>query len=165
MRILALAMLLLLATTATANEFLAKIHERVGLQHGNPWSWDDLFSRGTLDGPPCGKTRGTVLYADGHWPKLKARAQSLLWKGKAFHGDGSFTNRWLGGVQAISATVVVENSWFDGQPCFVMTYPSGTPVFGGLRDEIRCIAPNTWLGRSYDSATSCPKGYFLLQGK
>jgi hypothetical protein len=163
MRILALAALLGLAGSASANSYLAKIQERIGLRRDTPCGWDDIFRRGTIEEPPCGKTRGTVLYAEGHLPRLKARIQGSIWKGKTFHGDGTFTNRWLGGVQAISATVAVENSWFDGQPCLVMAYPPGTPIFGGLRDELRCISPSTWLARSYDSVTGCSKGYFLLQ--
>ncbi|MGL4421898.1 MAG: hypothetical protein ACRCZF_14620, partial [Gemmataceae bacterium] len=96
---------------------------------------------------------------------FKARMQGVAWKGKTFHGDGTFTNRWLGGFQLISATVRIEPSWLDGQPCFVMQYPSGTPVFGNVRDELRMIGPNQWLGHGYDSRTGQTKNWFLLQGR
>jgi prepilin-type processing-associated H-X9-DG protein len=144
------------------DSFLQLLRCRLALQRETPCGWDELFRNGTADCVPCGKTRGTVLYADGHCPKLKAHLQGTIWRGKNFHGDGTFTNRWLG-FQAISANIESGTSWFDGQPCFVMQYPVDTPVFGGVRDEIRLIAPNTWLGRCYDSATGTPKGYFLLQ--
>src|SRR5207248_2293460 len=84
---------------------------------------------------PLGPTRGTVLYADGKHPRLTARLQGVVWKGKTFHGDGTFTNRWLGGVHAVSAGVCVEPSWLDGRPCLVMQYAPDAPVFGNVRDE------------------------------
>jgi hypothetical protein len=102
---------------------------------------------------------------DGKHPRLKARLQGVVWKGKTFHGDGTFTNRWLGGVHAVSAGVCVEPSWLDGQPCLVMQYAPDAPVFGNVRDELRQIAPDVWLGRSYDAATGHPKNWFVLRGK
>ena len=130
-----------------------------------PGCWEALFRQGTLGCGPLGPTRGTVLYADGKHPRLKARLQGVVWKGKTFHDDGTFTNRWLGGVHAVSAGVCVEPSWLDGQPCLVMQYAPDAPVFGGVRDELRQIAPGVWLGRSYDAATGHPKNWFVLREK
>jgi hypothetical protein len=132
------------------------------LRKGNPCAWEQLFRQGTATGTPCGSTRGTVLAADGKLPKLKARAQSTVWKGKTFHGDGTFTNRWLGGVKAVSATVCQGTSWLDGQPCLVMQYPPNAAVFGNVRDELREISPGLWLGRSYDAGTGQGKNWFVL---
>jgi hypothetical protein len=67
---------------------------------------------------------------------VKATLQGAVWKGKVFHGDGTFTNRWLGGVRAGTATTGVEPSWFDGQPALVVHYPPTAPVFGNTRDEL-----------------------------
>jgi hypothetical protein len=135
---------------------------RLELQRGDSCWWDELFRQGTVSGEPVGKTRGTVLSAQGHFPKLKARFQGLLWKGKTFRGDGTFINRWVG-FEAVTATVTIGESWFDGQPCVVMQYAADAPVFGGVRDELREIAPGTWLGRGVDSTTGRVKNYFLLQ--
>jgi hypothetical protein len=109
--------------------------------------------------------QGAVLYADGKHPRLKARLQGIVWKGKTFYGDGTFTNRWLGGVHAISADVRAEPSWLDGQPCLVMQYAPNAPVFANVRDELRRISPDLWLGRSYDAATGHPKNWFVLHSK
>src|SRR4051794_15671401 len=76
-----------------------------------PCCWEELFLHATLGCEPVGPTRATILYADGKHPRLKARLQGVVWKGKTFHGDGTFTNRWLGGVQAVSECVRVEPSW------------------------------------------------------
>src|SRR5205085_657957 len=97
--------------------------------HARLCCWEDVFRQGTLGCEPLGATRGTVLHADGKHPRLKARLQGMVWKGKTFHGDGTFTNRWLGGVHAVSADVHVEPSWLDGQPCLVMQYAPDAPVF------------------------------------
>jgi hypothetical protein len=135
------------------------------LREATPCCWEALFRQGALGCGPLGHTHGAVLYADGKHPRLKARLQGVVWKGKTFHGDGTFTNRWLGGVHAVSADVRVEPSWLDGQPCLVMQYAPNAPVFGNVRDELRQIAPDVWLGRSYDAATGHPKNWFVLRGK
>lgn len=124
--------------------------------------YEEWFRRGVVDGIPCGKTRGTVLYSQGHWPKLKARLQGSVWKGKHFHADGTLTNRWRG-FEAVSAPVSIGESWLDGQACIVMEYADDAKIFGGIRDELRRIAPGVWLGRSLDSATGQFKCYFLLR--
>jgi hypothetical protein len=135
------------------------------LRQATPCCWEVVFREGTVGCGPHGPTRGTVLYADGKHPRLKARLQGVVWKGKNFHDDGTFSNRWVGGVQAVSADTRVEPSWLDGQPCFVMQYAPDAPVFGNVRDELRQIGPDTWLGRSYDAATGHGKNWFVLRGK
>jgi hypothetical protein len=151
--------LLALAFLALAGQSAAARHD------ATPGCYEALFRQGAVGCGPLGPTRGTVLYADGQHPRLKARLQGVVWKGKTFHGDGTFTNRWLGGVHAVSADVCVEPSWLDGQPCLVMQYAPDAPVFGNVRDELRQIAPDVWLGRSYDGATGHLKNWFMLCGK
>lgn len=129
-----------------------------------PCDWEALFRRGGVGGGPVGPTRGTVLHADGRHPVAKARLQGVVWKGKTFHGDGTLTNRWAGGVRAVSAAVRVGPSWLDDQPCLVVEYAPTAPVFGGVRDELREVAPGVWLGRSCDAATGRPKNWFVLRG-
>ena len=135
------------------------------LRKSGPCGWESQFRAGTIGCGPDGQTRGTVLYADGRHPRLKAHLQGVVWKGKTFHCDGTFTNRWVGGVHAISATTSIEPSWLDGQPCLVMQYPPDTAVFDNVRDELRQICPGMWLGRSYDCTTGKSKNWFVLQEK
>src|SRR5436305_2692824 len=110
--------LLAAATLALASPVLAGPPD-AALREATPCCWEALFRHGTLGCDPLGPTRGTVLYADGKHPRLRARLQGVVWKGKTFHGDGTLTNRWLGGVQAVSAAAHVEESWLDGRPCLV----------------------------------------------
>src|SRR5262245_25430940 len=93
---------LLVAVVALASPVLAGA-PAAALREATPCCWEALFRQGTLGCGPVGPTRGTVLYADGKHPRLKARLQGFVWKGKTFHGDGTITNRWLGGVHAVSA--------------------------------------------------------------
>ncbi len=135
------------------------------LRDTTPCCWEALFRNGTVACTPHGCVKGTVLYADGKQPRVKARLQGIAWKGKNFHDDGTFTNRWLGGVQAVTADTRVEPSWIDGQPCLTMQYAPNAPIFSNVRDEVRQIAPDVWLGRSFDAGTGCAKNWFVLQAK
>jgi hypothetical protein len=137
-------------------------HPVADLRRSDVCCWEALFRQGILASAPCGPTRGTVLAADGAFPRLKARFQSTVWKGKTFHSDGTFTNRWLAGVTAGTHPVRIEPSWLDGQPCLVLPYPPHARAFPNVRDELRLIAPNTWLGHSYDSCTGQTKNWFVL---
>jgi hypothetical protein len=125
---------------------------------------DALFATGTADELPVGLGRGRILVrVDGKMPRVRARLQGVVWKGKYFRPDGTFTNQWAG-FRAISSRVELGPSWLDGQPCLVLEYPPGTPVFGNARDELRQVAPGVWLGRFY---ARCPcgklEGYFVLE--
>ncbi len=141
------------------------VGQPVALREATPRCLEDLFRQGRIGCEPHGPTRGTILYVDGKHPRFKADFQGVIWKGKTFHDDGTFTNRWLGGITAVSARICVEPSWLDGQPCFVMQYAPDAPVFRNARDELREIAPDMWLGRSYDTPTSQPKNWFVLRRK
>jgi hypothetical protein len=135
------------------------------LRTATPCCLEVLFRQSEMGCEPLGPTRGTVLYSEGKHPQFKAHMQGLVWKGKTFHDDGTFTNRWLGGVRAGSTDVRVEPSRLDGQPCFVMQYSADALVFSNVRDELRQIAPCEWLGRSSDARTGELKNWFVLRGK
>lgn len=122
------------------------------------------FSLGTA-AQPVGKLRGRVLWVDdAKLPRLRGLTQSLLWRGKEFACDGSFTNRFVG-FTALPSRGAVAESWADGAAAFVMEYPPGTPLFGRYRDELRQVAPDVWLGRAWDRTTGKPIGWFLLTAK
>lgn len=153
---LAAALTLALASSAFAGP--------PALRGGTPGEWEALFREGVPDSSPVGPTRGTVLYADDAlFPRVKARLQGSVWKGKVFHGDGTFTNRWVGGIRAGNASTEVEPSWLDGQPSLTVNYPPTALVFRNVRDELRQVAPGVWLGRSYDATTGRPKNWFMLE--
>ncbi len=113
---------------------------------------------------PVGFGRGRVLVlTNTKRPRAKARMANAVWKGKVFGDGGCFTNQWAC-FRALDSRAVYGPSWLDGKPCIVMEYPPGTPLFANMRDEIRQIGPNLYLGRFYERCP-CPKvrGYFVLQ--
>ena len=123
-----------------------------------------LFRQGAATAAPIGYARGrTLLVVDAKNPQRRARLNNVLWKGKHFLSDGRMVNQWAVG-RAVEATVRLDASWLDGQPCIYLDYPTNAPIFGNTRDEIREIAPGLYLGRFYDRCP-CPrlKGYFVLQ--
>jgi hypothetical protein len=125
---------------------------------------EQLFARGQAAILPVGTARGHVLLrTTAKFPRMRARMSGLVWKGKVFEGDGEFTNQWVG-FQAIRSQARIDTSWLDGQPCIVLEYAPGTPLFGNTRDELREIAPGQYLGRFYERCP-CPRlqGYFVLE--
>jgi hypothetical protein len=132
-----------------------------------PAELDQVFAAGRVELPPVGPACGRVLLvSSARLPRLRAQLMSSVWKGKLFFPDGSFTNLWVGGVQAVPSCVTIAPSWFDARPCIVLEYPPGSPVFANTRDEIREIAPGLFLGQFYQRCP-CPKlqGYFVLEMK
>jgi hypothetical protein len=55
----------------------------------------------------------------------------------------------------------VANSLADGKPCIVLDYSKTSMVAQRVRDEIRLIAPNTYLGKVYWD--NKPTIHFALQ--
>jgi hypothetical protein len=123
-----------------------------------------LFEQAPPGDIPHGFAKGAVLLkTDARFPRLRARLESTAWKGKHFDDHGDFINQWPG-FKALCGHAHLGTSWHDGKPCIVADYPSGTPVFGNTRDELRLIGPGLYLCRLYD-VCPCPKfrGYFAIQ--
>jgi hypothetical protein len=158
-RLLLLALALALPPAARADGLTPR-----GLAKCSLDELDALFAAGSVEELPVGQGRGRILLrVDGRMPRVRARLQGVVWKGKYFRPDGTFVNQWAG-FRAISSRVELGESWLDGRPCLVLEYPPGTPVFGNARDELRQVAPGLWLGRFY---ARCPcgrlEGYFVLE--
>src|SRR5690348_12915501 len=115
--------LMLVAVTVFVLGSTGAASPTAAITRANPCCWEALFRQGSVGCGPNGSMRGTVFYADeAKHPRVKAHMQGTIWKGKIFYGDGTFTNRWLGGIRAGTANVVVEPSWLDGQPCLAVQY-------------------------------------------
>lgn len=114
---------------------------------------EDLF-RNSASGPiPNGTADGTAIIASG--TPFNAEIAELInvftWKGKEFDAaHGTLTNRILPmGLNAIVAQVYKEASWLDQKECIVLDYSRTSLVAHWIRDEIRLIGPNFYLGRVY----------------
>lgn len=125
---------------------------------------DRLFEQSSPGATPHGYGRGQVLLmTDYHFPKLRARMTSCVWKGKHFEDCGEFINQWPG-FKALRGHGELGVSWHDDKPCLVLAYPPGTPIFGNTRDELREVAPGLYLARLYETCP-CPRfrGYFAVE--
>ena len=114
---------------------------------------DDLFSSVTAGPIPNGKAEGTAIVASGtaFSPAIARFISVFAWQGKVFDAKkGVLRNRILPiGLNAIVATVFKDKSWLDGKECIVLDYSETSLVAQWIRDEIREIAPNVYLGKVY----------------
>ena len=114
---------------------------------------DDLFSTSPAGDIPNGEGDGTAIIASGtvFSPEIAALINIFTWKGKTFDAaHGTLTNRILAfGLNAIVAQVYKDSSWFDNKECIVLDYSKTSLVAKHVRDEIREIAPGTYLGLVY----------------
>lgn len=119
----------------------------------SPGELDELF-RGAPAGPiPSGISTGTAIVAAGSSVnRLAARVvHAIAWKGKVFDpARGELRNR-IGptGALAIRAKVFTDASWLDGQESIVIDYGNTSLVVRAIRDEIRMIGRDEYLGIVY----------------
>jgi hypothetical protein len=111
---------------------------------------DDVF-RASPPGPvPTGVADGLALLP--LTPALARIAAQLIrliaWRGKVFDEDGlELGNRITPfGIKAIKAEVYAAPSWLDQRDCIVLDYSHTSLVARWVRDEIREVAPRTYLG-------------------
>lgn len=114
---------------------------------------DDLFSSSPAGDVPNGQADGTAIIASG--TPFSSEIASLInhfgWQGKTFDAaHGTLTNRILAfGLNAIVAEVYKDASWFDGKECIVLDYSKTSLVAKHIRDEIRLVSPELYLGVVY----------------
>jgi hypothetical protein len=126
---------------------------------------DELFGSSQSGPIPDGAAKGTAIIAPGtvFSPELAEVVTLFAWQGKTFDGPhGVLRNRISAlGINAIVAEVYKTPSLFDGKECIVLDYSKTSLVAKHIRDEIRLIAPNFYLGRVYWD--SKPSLHFALQ--
>lgn len=114
---------------------------------------DDLFSGSPAGDIPNGEAQGTAILAPGTTfsPAIAEVINIFGWQGKTFDSaHGTLRNRILAfGVDAIVAEVYKAASWFDNKDCIVLDYSKTSLVAGHVRDEIRLIGPENYLGLVY----------------
>src|SRR5215468_1761612 len=114
---------------------------------------DALYSSSPPGPIPDGEAQGTAIIAPGtRFSSELAEFVSVFgWKGKTFNAKKKvLTNRILFlGLNAIIANIYPAPSLFDGKECIVLDYSETSLIAGWLRDEIRQIAPNLYLGKVY----------------
>ncbi len=114
---------------------------------------DDLFSASQPGDIPNGEANGTAIIAPGttYSQEIATLINHFAWQGKTFDASkGILRNRILSfGLNAIIAKVYKGDSWFDGKECIVLDYSETSLLAEWIRDEIRQIGPNLYLGIVY----------------
>jgi hypothetical protein len=114
---------------------------------------DTLFKNSPPGPIPNGEAKGTAIIAPGTTFSIEIAAfiNHFGWQGKTFDGPhGTLRNRITPfGLNAIIAQVYIGDSLLDKKPCVVLDYSQTSLLAKWIRDEIRLIAPNTYLGEVY----------------
>jgi hypothetical protein len=114
---------------------------------------DELFTKSPAGPIPDGSAKGTAIIAPGTvFSKEIAEAINLFaWQGKTFDAKrGVLTNKIsILGFNAIIAEVYKGESWMDHKECIVLDYSKTSMVAHWIRDEIRQVGPNFYLGKVY----------------
>ncbi len=104
---------------------------------------------------PTSEMRGTAILAGSPFSKtVAALARLFAWQGKVFdvfamdNTAGVLINK----ITTFSLTFVVakvyrDASWLDGKPTIVIDYSKTSFFCKKVRDEIREIEPNVYLGK------------------
>jgi hypothetical protein len=114
---------------------------------------DELFSQSPAGEIPDGEAKGTAIVAPGttYTEDLAEFISHFAWQGKVFDSKrGVLRNKILFfGISAILAKVYKGASWLDQKDCIVLDYSETSLLAKWIRDEIREIAPGTYLGKVY----------------
>jgi hypothetical protein len=114
---------------------------------------DALFSASPAGPIPDGEAKGTAIIAPGtaFSPEIAGAINLFAWQGKEFDAAKGFLRNHIlpFGLKAIVAKVYEGESWFDGKPCIVLDYSETSILASRIRDEIRQIGPNFYLGNVF----------------
>ena len=111
---------------------------------------DRLFRESQAGDIPDGDTRGSLLAWPGTWlvKPLAVLVYLIAWQGKVFNRKQAYLKNKILAVRVrlIKASLSMDNSWVDEQPCVLIDYSKTSIVAWMVRDEIRCVAPGLYLG-------------------
>ena len=111
---------------------------------------DQLFRSSPAGEIPAGQAQGTAIIDPGtELSEIAAKfIHSFAWHGKVFDPATSTLKNLILPIseKAIAAQVYKAPSWVDGSECIVLDYSKTSLIAHHIRDEIRLIAPDTYLG-------------------
>ena len=114
---------------------------------------DELFTGTPVGEIPSGEARGTAIVAPGttYTQDIANFINHFAWQGKVFDpAKGALRNKISPfGLNAIIAKVYKGSSWMDKKDCIVLDYSETSLIAHWIRDEIREVAPNVYLGKVY----------------
>jgi hypothetical protein len=135
--------------TTTIGASRRPVDERVLLAMTNE-ELDELFRNSPAGSMPRGDCRGTVLVFTGSWlaPVAAALCRAVVWQGKVFAAAGRQLVNKVSPFRILAVRAVVSPgpSWVDNRECVVIDYSRTSKVARWVRDEIRLVAPELYLG-------------------
>ena len=114
---------------------------------------DDLFTQSPVGEIPSGEAKGTAIVAPGrtYTQDIADFINHFAWQGKVFDPRKGVLRNKISpfGLNAIIAKVYKGPSWMDKKDCVVLDYSETSLIAHCIRDEIREVAPHTYLGKVY----------------
>ena len=109
----------------------------------------ELYANGKVTALPVGETNGRAIFMPGTFGgRFLSAVADLIWKGKVFGPDGVLVNKILG-MRIIKARVSEGESWSDSGRAIVIDYKNTSWLAFFLRDEIREVADDLYVGKAY----------------
>lgn len=111
---------------------------------------DDVYLNAPAGTIPDGESDGTAVFFPGSIINEPSQLlAALFWQGKVFDtSEGVLVNKVFG-FRAIKAEVYMGESLLDGGESIIIDYSDTSMMFQKVRDEIRQVGPNLYLGRAY----------------
>ncbi|MGR6967796.1 hypothetical protein ACU610_25375 [Geodermatophilus sp. URMC 61] len=111
---------------------------------------DLLFRSSPAGDLPHGRLPGTGLLFPGTpaCGPLARLIHLLFWQGKETEASGRSLNNLVGPLRmrSIRALLSHDRSWVDGERCVLIDYSTTSIVARMVRDEVRLVAPDLYLG-------------------
>jgi hypothetical protein len=126
---------------------------------------DDLYRCGTVGSIPRGTGKGTAVLIPGRRAaRVLAKITWLTaWQGKVFDEDGTKLVNLVSPLRrrAVKAQVYEGDSWLDRDRCIVIDYSKTSRIARWVRDEIREVAPDMFVGLVYVGRRRLPLRFVL----
>lgn len=149
MQVLALVASLPFAQIARADDS-DQIYTVESLRAMSQSNLNSVYLQKTAGAMPDGESNGTaVFFAGSIIAEPVTQLAAMIWQGKVFDtADGVLVNKVFG-FQAIKAKVFYGRSLLDGKQSIIIDYHDTSILAHRIRDEIRQVGPNLYLGRAY----------------
>lgn len=114
---------------------------------------DELYKNIPAGATPDGDGKGTVVTVAGFrlGKVLSSLVNLIAWQGKVFYREQEFLLNKITPLRSksIKAKVYRGDSWLVDGESIILDYSHTSFVAQKIRDEIREVAPGTYLGNAY----------------
>ena len=132
----------------------------------SPAELDGLYRSASVGVIPCGKVKGRVIISPGsRLAPTTSKVARIWWQGKVFREDGSTAINRFAGIRIVEGSTYVGQSWMDGRPSLLLDYQHTSRLYRNIRDEIRQVGPDLYLGAMFERTQPTPTltMYFVLE--